>query len=104
MWWHNQAHQQMSPDLVTYQGLNAYAAHQLEMLELLAASCVQKWLPVLLAEGIALDWGMTEVTNIDLNNVSYPTTADDLDGGAEWLDKDDDEERTNPFDSYELDD
>ena len=35
--------------------------------------------------------------------VSYPTTAEDLDGGAEWLDEDD-EERTNPFDSYELDD
>ena len=99
MWWHNQAHQQTQLDLVTSQGLIAYAAHQAEMLEMLAKSCIQKWMPELLSVGIEVDWGTSDMTDTSSNIV------EDHDEDAEWINDEDDKENSNDlFDSYELDD
>ena len=97
MWWHGQAQRQTQLDLVTSQGLDAYAAHQAKMLELLAESCIQKWLPALSGANIVVDWGVLEMT------VDSKTDENDEDG--EWFNDEDEEENDDdPFDSYELDD
>ena len=97
MWWHGQAQRQTQLDLVTSQGLDAYAAHQAKMLELLAESCIQKWLPALSGANIVVDWGVLEMA------VDSKTDENDEDG--EWFNDEDEEENDDdPFDSYELDD
>src|ERR1700678_1404744 len=89
MWWHGQAQRQTQLDSVTSQGLDAYAAHQAKMLELLAESCIQKWLPALSGANIVVDWGVLEMT---------------VDSKTDENDEDEEENDDDPFDSYELDD
>lgn len=93
-WWHGQAHRHTQLDSVTSQGLNAYAAHQAKMLELLAESCIEKWLPPLSGAGVVVDWGVLETTDISSK------TADD----GEWVNEEDEENGDDPFDIYEVDD
>ena len=69
------------------------------MMELLAESCIQKWLPALSGAGIVVDWGVSEMTDISSK------TVEDHNEDAEWVNDEDDEENDNdPFDRYELDD
>src|SRR5271168_4829114 len=77
--------------------IRAYAAHQAKKLELLAESCIQKWLPALSGANIVVDWGVLEMA------VDSKTDENDEDG--EWFNDEDEEENDDdPFDSYELDD
>ena len=55
-WWRNQAHRRDFENATLAEGLQAYAARQVSLLENLADSSIQIWLPALSKEGITPEW------------------------------------------------
>ena len=108
MWWRGQCHRRQDVDTVMQLGLTAYAERQAWSMEVLAQSCVVKWVPTISTEGIKADWAtkyMPEVQSI-LSKVVDAEPADEP-----WEDEDgysDDEKETDKndgiFDSYDFDD
>ncbi len=55
-WWRNQMRRRTTDDAVLAQGLHAYARRQAYQLDMLAASCVQKWVPLLKKHDADISW------------------------------------------------
>jgi hypothetical protein len=103
MWWHGQAHRRTNVDSVTSQGLIAYAESQTQLSKLLAASCIENWVPALTMAGVVPDWANKWYSDTD--KTSYGTLSEDDDEEGYLDDEGEDEEiNSNLFDSYDLDD
>lgn len=89
-WWRGQCWRRNDVDLATQLGLKAYAERQARMLELLAVSCIMKWVPALSAADITVDWPANLSTSKEVQ------AENDL--------SEDEREDENIFDSYDIDD
>lgn len=101
-WWRKQATRRSTQDPIFSQALYAYAERQAYLLDMLAASCIQKWIPLLKENGADISWASKYQNSEDSGDRNVDTEEEEEEEEEEVEkigDKDEDE-----FDSYELGD
>ena len=98
-WWRNQAECRTCDDAALAEGLQAYAARQVSILENLADSSIQIWQPELSREGISPEWAMRFKPHVTTSKV----IEEDEDDGEEVLDDCDLHCNDGTVDEFDLD-
>lgn len=104
-WWRRQATRRSVEDASLAQGLYACAERQANQLDMLALSCVKKWIPLLRENGADVLWaGQYQMGESGEKDDDENKSSDESDGVVEEKEKGGGGLEEDIFDSYELDD
>jgi hypothetical protein len=104
-WWRQQAARRSVDDESLSQGLYACAERQAHQLDMLAASCVKEWVPLLKQNGADVLWaGQYQVVEDGERSEDEDNSSDENDEDNGGKGKERAKLREDIFDSFELDD
>jgi hypothetical protein len=104
-WWRQQAARRSVEDESISQGLYACAERQAHQLDMLASSCVKKWVPLLKENGANVLWaGQYQVIEDEERSEDEDSSGDESEEGNGGKGKERDNLGEDIFDSFELDD
>ncbi len=87
-WWRNQISRRVTDDAVLAQGLHAYAKRQAYQMDMLAASCVKKWVPLLKEGGADISWAAKYgVSGSNMDNIDECNSEEEVEEEEEEEEK-----------------